>query len=145
MSYHLEVVQISMQLTSQAGLVQVLSYPIFLMVLIWPTHRGMEGWVNLLIKSNRNCTSSNHRSDKPYIALNSETYITIRQQELRNCKRIDYEFYCEELFVEKEKSKYSCKSAIYFNLNSEMIKENCRFKFYYDKTDFSLIVLDSGN
>ena len=30
--------------------------------------------------------------DRPYIALNSETYITIRQQELRTCKRIGYEF-----------------------------------------------------
>ena len=35
---------------------------------------------------------------KPYIALNSETYISLRQQELRTCKRIGYEFYCEELF-----------------------------------------------
>ena len=26
--------------------------------------------------------------DRPYIGLNSETYITIRQQELRTCKRI---------------------------------------------------------
>ena len=26
--------------------------------------------------------------DKPYIALNSERYITVRQQELRTCKRI---------------------------------------------------------
>ena len=32
--------------------------------------------------------------DEQYIALNSETYITIRQQELRTCKRISYEFYC---------------------------------------------------
>ena len=30
---------------------------------------------------------------KPYIALNSETYISLRQ-ELRSCKRIGYEFYC---------------------------------------------------
>ena len=29
---------------------------------------------------------------KPYIALNSETYISLRQQELRTCKRIAYEF-----------------------------------------------------
>ena len=42
---------------------------------------------------------------KPYIALNSETYISIRQQELRNCKRIGYEFYCKELFVVKHKSR----------------------------------------
>ena len=32
---------------------------------------------------------------KPYIALNSETYISISQLELRTCKRIGYEFYCE--------------------------------------------------
>ena len=78
--------------------------------------------------------------NKPYIALNSETYITIRQQELRTCKRIGYEFYCEELFVVKHKSKYSWKSAIYFNLNSETIKENCKFNFYYNKTYHSYCI-----
>ena len=31
---------------------------------------------------------------KPYIALNSENFISLRQQELRTCKRIGYEFYC---------------------------------------------------
>ena len=45
---------------------------------------------------------------KPYIVLNSETYISLRQQELRSCKRIGYEFYCEELFIVKHKSSYSC-------------------------------------
>ena len=32
---------------------------------------------------------------KPYLALNTETYINIRQQELATCKRIGYRFYCE--------------------------------------------------
>ena len=36
------------------------------------------------------------RIKKPYIALNSETYIALKQQELKSCKRIGYEFYCEE-------------------------------------------------
>ena len=45
----------------------------------------------------------------------------------------------------KHKSKYSCKSAIYFNLNSETIKENCNFKFYYNKTRHHPTVLDGGN
>ena len=40
--------------------------------------------------------------EKPYIALNSETYISLRQQELRSCKRIGYEFYCEELLIVKQ-------------------------------------------
>ena len=83
--------------------------------------------------------------NKPYIALNSETYISIRQQELRTCEIIRYEFYCEELIVVKHKSKYSCESEIYFNLNAETIKENSKFKFYYNKTDITSMVLDSGN
>ena len=70
---------------------------------------------------------------KLYITLNSETYIMIRQQELRTCKRIGHEFYCEELFIVKHKSKYSCESTIYFDLDSEIIRENCKFDFYYKK------------
>ena len=83
--------------------------------------------------------------EKPYIALNSETYISIRQQELRACKRNGYEFYCDELFIVKHKSKYSCESGIYFNLNTETIKENYNFKFYYNETDIPPMVLDGGN
>ena len=59
---------------------------------------------------------------KPYIALNSETYINIQQQELATCKRIGYEFYHEEPFVVRHKSVHSCKSIIYFNLDTEIIK-----------------------
>ena len=71
--------------------------------------------------------------DKPYIALNCETYITIRQQVLRICKRIGYEFYCKELFIVKHKSKYSCESVIYFNLNSESIKKIVNSNFIITK------------
>ena len=39
--------------------------------------------------------------NKPYIALNTETYITLQSQELSTCKKIGYECYCEELFVVK--------------------------------------------
>ena len=83
--------------------------------------------------------------EKPYIALNSETYISLRQQELRICKRIGYEFYCKELFVVKCKTRYRCESAIYFNLGIGIIKENCNFRFYYNKTDVTPTVLDGGN
>ena len=82
---------------------------------------------------------------KPYIALNSETYISLRQQELRSCKRIGYEFDCEELFDAKYKTSYSCESAIYFNLDTNIIKENCDYRFYYNKTDIIPAVLDGGN
>ena len=99
-----------------------------------------------IIDQNRQAKSNTPlQIKKPYIALNSETYITIRQEELRTCKRIGYDFYCEELFVVKHKSKYSCESMIYFNLNSETIKEDCKFIFYYNKTDITPMVLDGGN
>ena len=45
----------------------------------------------------------------------------------------------------KHKSRCSCESAIYFNLDDETIKENCKFKFYDNKTDITLTVLDGGN
>ena len=50
---------------------------------------------------------------KPYIALNSETYINIRHQELATCKQIGYEFYCEELFVVRHKTIHSCIVYVY--------------------------------
>ena len=85
------------------------------------------------------------RIKKPYIALNSETYISLRQEELRSCKKIGYEFYCEELFIVKHKSRYSCESAIYFNLTTDIIKNNCAFDFYFTKTDVTPTVLDEGD
>ena len=85
------------------------------------------------------------RVNKPSLALNPETYISLRHQELRSCKKISYEFYCEELFVVKHKSSYSCESAIYFNLTMGIIKNNCNFDFYYNNIDITPTVLDGGD
>ena len=64
---------------------------------------------------------------------------------MRSCKRIGREFYCEELFVVKHKSSYSCESAIYFNVTTDIIKNNCNFEFYFNKTDVTPTVLDGGD
>ena len=85
------------------------------------------------------------RIKKTYIALNTETYINIQHQELATCKRIGYKFYCEELFVVRHKSIHSCKSEIYFDLDMDIIKWNCNFMFYYNKSDITLTVLDGSN
>ena len=99
-----------------------------------------------VLDKNTNIQSYTHfKARKPYIALNSETYISLRQQELRSCKRIGYEFYCEELFIVKHKSSYSCESAIYFNLMKDIIKNNCNFNFYLNKTDITPTMLDGGD
>ena len=50
--------------------------------------------------------------EKPYIALNEETYIMLHAQELKMCKKIVYEYYRKELFVVKSKTRFSCASTI---------------------------------
>ena len=58
-----------------------------------------------LLDQNTKAQSYTHlRIKKPYENFYSETYISLRQQELRSCKKIGYEFYCKELFVVKHKS-----------------------------------------
>ena len=99
-----------------------------------------------ILDQNTKAQSYTHlRIKKPYIALNSEIYISLRQQELRSCKKIGYEFYCKELFIVKHKSSYSCESAIYFNLTTDIIKNNCDFDFYFNNTDVTPTVLDGGD
>ena len=99
-----------------------------------------------VLDQNTKAQSYTHlRIKKPYIALNSETYISLRQQELRSCKKIGFEFYCKELFIVKNKSSYSCESAINFNLTTHIIMNNCDFDFYFNKTDVTPTVLDGGD
>ena len=99
-----------------------------------------------IIDRNKNALSYTHlQVTKPHVALNSETYISLRIQELEACKKIGYEFYCEELFVVKQRSQHNCESAIYFGSNANIIKENCEFQYFYNKTDVKPAILDGGN
>ena len=103
----------------------------------------MQQVKSALAKTNTQFTCTQLRIDKPYIALNDETYISLRSQELNTCKRIGYEYFCEELFVVKNKHKFSYASAVYFNLNNEL-KQNCNFNYYFNKTDINPSVLGGG-
>ena len=99
-----------------------------------------------IIDLNKQVDSYTHlQIDRPYIALNSETYISIGQQELQTCKKIGYEFYCEEHFMAKHKAEYNCASVIYFNLDPDIFKDNCKFAYYFNKTDIAPKVPDRGN
>ena len=99
--------------------------------------------VPILDMNNRAQSYTQLQIIKPYIALNDEMYITLRSQELNTCKRIGYEYFCEELFVVKSKYKFSCASAVYFNLNHK-IKQNCNFDYHFNKTDITPSMLDGG-
>ena len=71
--------------------------------------------IPILDRNTKKQSYTHLRNEKPYITLNSETYISLRQQELKSCKMIGYESYCKELFVVKHKSAYGCESVIYFS------------------------------
>ena len=80
---------------------------------------------------------------KPYIAVTHNYYIQLRIQELRMCKLIQQSYYCEELFLVKHKSKYSCESALFFELSASIVREHCTFQYYFNKTVMPSI-LDGG-
>ena len=99
-----------------------------------------------ILDTNTDAQSYTHlKVKKSYLALNSETYISLTHQELQSCKKIGNEFYCKELFVVKHKSSHSCESTIYFNLTMDIIKNNCNLDFYYNKSDVTPTVLDGGD
>ena len=97
--------------------------------------------VPILDTSNKTQSYTHLKIEKPYIALNDETYISIHSQELNTCKSIGYEYFCDEVFVVKSKHKYSCASTVYFNSIHD-IKEKCDFYFYHNKSDVTPSVLD---
>ena len=99
-----------------------------------------------ILDTNTDAQSYTHlQVSKSYLALNSETYISLTHQDLQSYKKIGNEFYCEELFVVTHKSSYNCESAIYFNLTTDIMRNNCNFDFYYNKTDVTPTVLDGGD
>ena len=100
--------------------------------------------VPILVENEQAHSYTELKVEKTYIALNEETYIILHVQELKMCKKIGYEYCCEELFVVKSKTKCSCASTIYFNLESDVIKANCEFLYYYNKTDIQPTILDGG-
>ena len=54
-------------------------------------------------------------------------------------------FLLQGTFVVRPKSIHSCKSAIYFDLDMDIIKQNCDFIFYYNKSDKEIILANWPN
>ena len=90
--------------------------------------------VPILNKNTQADSYTEAQISKPYITINNDYYIQFRIQELRMCKMIHLTYFCEELSLVKHKTKHSCESAIFYKLGSEVIKENCNFKYFYNAT-----------
>ena len=81
---------------------------------------------------------------KPYIATTSTHYIQLHIQELCMCKHIWYEYFCEEMFMVKHSSKYTCESTLFYNNSADLITQHCEFNLYENKTVLPS-VLDGGS
>ena len=60
------------------------------------------------------------------------------------CKNIQYEYFCEEMFMVKHSSKHTCESILYYNHNADLISNHCDFNFYLNKSILPS-VLDGGS
>jgi hypothetical protein len=85
---------------------------------------------------------------KPYLAVNELEeeghYIELRIPELRMCKEIHFVYYCEELFLVKHKSRYSCASALFHDLPAPDVLDNCDFTLLHE-SDIVPSILDGGD
>ena len=80
----------------------VIQFPVFIQPYIQKplTLYQLETIPVPILDTNTDAQSYTHlHVNKPYIALNSETYISLTQQELRSCKKIGDEFYCKEYYL----------------------------------------------
>ena len=59
--------------------------------------------------------------------------MSLRHHKLRNCKLIVYDFYFEELFIVKHKSKIALKQLSFY-LPKEIIKDRCTLNYYFNNT-----------
>ena len=91
-----------------------------------------------IIDQNTQAQSYTHlQVSKPYNALNSETYISIRQQELRTCKRIGYGIVLWRTFCSKTQVQVQLWKHDIFQLRPRNYKRKCKFEFYYNKADIT--------
>ena len=98
-----------------------------------------------IIDVNKKVQSYTHlQVTKPYIALNSEIYTSLRNQELRMYKNTGYQFYCEDFFVVLSLNA-AVRVLFILMLCSDIIKENCNFDYYFNNTHIKSAVLDGGN
>jgi len=81
--------------------------------------------------------------EKPYIAVNTDHYIQLTTPELSSCRYLGLIWYCEERFLVKHRSKFTCASAVFFQMEDALLRELCEFEYSFNKTVVPSI-LDGG-
>ena len=80
---------------------------------------------------------------KPYIAANENHYIQLQITELRMCKVIQKDYFCEELFMVKQTNMNTCESALFYDMHLSKIQNYCDFNIFLNKS-VPPSVLDGG-
>ena len=78
------------------------------------------------------------------IAMNNETYVDVKLDDLDQCIKIRSVYFCERLMLIKHRSQHTCESAIYHNQAPEIVKEKCVIR-YYTHLDPNPMMIDSGD
>ena len=83
-------------------------------------------------------------SETEYIALTDNNYVSLTQAQISLCAKIGYTYYCDYAHLLKKCTEHTCKSAIYYDQESEIKANQCKTIVTFDNTPESKI-LDAGN
>ena len=79
----------------------------------------------------------------PYMALNEHNYIPLTETQLRMCDKMGPTYYCQNAYVLHQRTQHTCKSAIYYKMDTKTITKHCQAKFAAN-VEFTPKVLDAG-
>ncbi|MCG8432276.1 MAG: hypothetical protein MJA29_14050, partial [Candidatus Omnitrophica bacterium] len=81
---------------------------------------------------------------KGYIAISSNEYAPLSEEQLRLCWNLRGTYYCEHSYLMISKDVTTCVSAIYYNQNAELITFACQTTFTQNKY-FPPKIMDTGS
>ena len=63
------------------------------------------------------------------MALNEHNYIPLTKTQLRMCDKMGSIYYCQNLYVLRQRTQHTCESAIYYKTDAKTITKHCQAKF----------------
>ena len=72
-----------------------------------------------------------------------DAYINVDQSELKQCIKFSIMYFCEQTFLMKHTSEYTCETAIYHEQSPQIIKDTCNIQ-YFPELHPTPQILDAG-
>jgi len=70
--------------------------------------------------------------EKPYLAILDKNFLELTSIQLSHCESNNKIWTCEQLLLQTHGSKITCSTAIFWNLEPDLIKEHCEFNYYHN-------------